>query len=130
MSVKIPEPTIEYQSLNHCQCDFCNTRRAVNEKKWQVSQRALQLQHAKLRNGYGCTAASSKDVAHYTREHNPTCFDPNYPEPVNQTALNANRLTRTKALDKSTTDPSTSSQERSNNKDNALAKSRDNLDKL
>lgn len=75
MSVKVPEQTVEYQSHHHCQCDFCNSRRSVNAKKYGVSQAALSNRDAQ-----------KKKFPNYDNQ-----FDPEYPAPVNQTALNAAR---------------------------------------
>lgn len=66
----------------HCGCDFCSSRRSVNAKKLAVSQRAAQQ-----RSGCNCQC-HSKDGQRGAHE---STFDPEYPEPVNQTALNASR---------------------------------------
>lgn len=91
MSLKAPRETAEYQSHHHCQCDFCNSRRNVNAKKWTVGRRCQMLQHAQLRNGCCCKCHDDLTQCHFAKGNNPTDFDPNYPVPVNQTALNAAR---------------------------------------
>lgn len=91
MSLKAPRETAEYQSHHHCQCDFCNSRRNVNAKKWTVGRRAQMLQHAQLRNGCCCKCHDEMTKCTFAKGNNPTDFDPNYPAPVNQTALNAAR---------------------------------------
>lgn len=90
MSVKVPKETVEYQTHNHCQCDFCSSRRSVNAKKYSVSERAAQLQHAKQRNGCCCACHDAVNATTFAASRGGnTAFDPEYPAPVNQTALNA-----------------------------------------
>lgn len=92
MSVKVPAETVEYQSHNHCQCDFCSSRRSVNAKKLSVSQRAAQLQHAASQNGCCCRCHDAVNASTFAASRNGnTTFDPEHPAPVNQTALNASR---------------------------------------
>lgn len=91
MSVRNPHPTVEYQSHNHCECDFCQSRRNVNAKKLSVSQRALMVQHAQHRNGCCCSCHDAINACTFAKGRHPTTFDPSYPVPVNQTALNAAR---------------------------------------
>lgn len=92
MSLKAPRETTEYQSHNHCQCEFCTSRRNVNAKKWTIGQRAQMLHHAMHRNGCCCKCHDDLTKCTFDLEHNPTDFDPNSPVPVNQTALNALRM--------------------------------------
>lgn len=92
MSLKAPRETTEYQSHNHCQCEFCTSRRNVNAKKWTVGRRAQMLHHAMQRNGCCCKCHDDLTKCTFDLERNPTDFDPNYPVPVNQTALNALRM--------------------------------------
>lgn len=91
MSLKAPRETQEYQSHHHCQCDFCNSRRNVNAKKWTVGRRAQMLQHAQLRNNCCCKCHDELTACTFAKGRHPTDFDPNSPVPVNQTALNAAR---------------------------------------
>lgn len=91
MSLKAPRETAEYQSHHHCQCDFCNSRRNVNAKKWTVGRRAQMMHHAQLRNNCCCKCHDDMTACTFAKGNNPTDFDPNYPVPVNQTALNAAR---------------------------------------
>lgn len=92
MSLKAPRETAEYQSHNHCQCEFCISRRNVNAKKWTASRRANILHHAMFRNGCGCKCHDDLAKCNFDKENNPTDFDPNSPVPVNQTVLNALRM--------------------------------------
>ncbi|CAJ1011161.1 hypothetical protein Q4I28_006474 [Leishmania naiffi] len=68
----------------HCGCDFCCSRRSVNAKKLAASQAAFQHSSAMQRNGCNCDC-HSKGLGGVSS------FDPDYPVPVNQTALNASR---------------------------------------
>lgn len=65
----------------HCGCDFCSSRRSVNAKKLAVSQAIAQK-----RGGCSCECHSRGGSQGGERG-----FDPDYPAPVNQTALNASR---------------------------------------
>lgn len=69
---------------HNCGCDFCTSRRSVNAKKLAVSQAAFQHSGVMQRNGCDC-------ACHTAGQAGATTFDPAYPEPVNQTALNASR---------------------------------------
>lgn len=91
MSVKVPEETVGYQCHTFCQCDFCTSRRGANAKKWAVSQRVAELQHAQQQNGCCCGCHDALNAGTFAKSRNATTFDPNYPAPVNQTALNASR---------------------------------------
>ncbi|KAK7199639.1 hypothetical protein NESM_000009000 [Novymonas esmeraldas] len=68
----------------NCGCDFCGTRRSVNAKKSAVSKAAAQRSTVKQRSGCECDC-------HDDGQTGGSSFDPGYPEPVNQTALNAAR---------------------------------------
>jgi hypothetical protein len=68
----------------HCGCDFCSSRRAVNAKKLSVSQMAAQKRG-------DCTCQCHSKDKQRIRYGASAGFDPDYPEPVNQTALNASR---------------------------------------
>ncbi|KAG5495327.1 hypothetical protein GH5_02983 [Leishmania sp. Ghana 2012 LV757] len=68
---------------HHCGCDFCCSRRSVNAKKMAVSHAAFQRSDAMQRNGCTCNC--------HCNESGGVSFDPEYPAPVNQTALNASR---------------------------------------
>ncbi|KPA84527.1 putative mitochondrial hypothetical protein [Leptomonas pyrrhocoris] len=78
MSAAVMQSTYPTQ---HCGCDFCNSRRSVNAKKLAVSQKAAQ-QRA------DCTCECHTKGR---QQNGGTGFDPEYPAPVNQTALNASR---------------------------------------
>ncbi|KAG5470430.1 hypothetical protein LSCM1_01674 [Leishmania martiniquensis] len=69
---------------HHCGCDFCCSRRSVNAKKLAVSQAAFQRSGAMQRDGCMCNC-------HRKESGDAPSFDPEYPAPVNQTALNASR---------------------------------------
>ncbi|GET91366.1 hypothetical protein, conserved [Leishmania tarentolae] len=68
----------------NCGCDFCCSRRSVNAKKLAASQAAFQRSGIMQRNGCNCCCHSGGPDA-------VSSFDPEYPVPVNQTALNASR---------------------------------------
>ncbi|CBZ29420.1 conserved hypothetical protein [Leishmania mexicana MHOM/GT/2001/U1103] len=68
----------------NCGCDFCRSRRSVNAKKLAASQAAFQRSGTMQRNGCNCCCHSSGPGG-------VSSFDPEYPVPVNQTALNASR---------------------------------------
>ncbi|KAG5496095.1 hypothetical protein JKF63_02393 [Porcisia hertigi] len=68
----------------HCGCDFCCSRRSVNAKKLMASQMALHQSGVMQRNGCNCNC-------HKYGPAGVSSFDPDYPEPVNQTLLNASR---------------------------------------
>ncbi|CAC9523087.1 protein of unknown function - conserved [Leishmania donovani] len=68
----------------NCGCDFCCSRRSVNAKKLAASQAAFQRSGMMQRNGCNCCCHSSGPGG-------VSPFDPDYPVPVNQTALNASR---------------------------------------
>ncbi|ESL08460.1 hypothetical protein TRSC58_03837 [Trypanosoma rangeli SC58] len=88
MSVTVPYGPVQYQSHHHCQCDFCNNRRAVDAKKRGVSTAVAQL-HAsqQQKNTHSSHAEASGKLG--ARNGTPS-FELDDPEHhVNQTELNA-----------------------------------------
>ncbi|KAH9589121.1 hypothetical protein LSM04_002514 [Trypanosoma melophagium] len=89
MSVKVPEESVQYQSHNHCQCDFCNSRRTVNAKKFGVSSRVANLQALQRQNNCCCSCHEVLAGGSLKGKTTPS-FELDHPEHhVNQTALNA-----------------------------------------
>ncbi|KPI89597.1 hypothetical protein ABL78_1262 [Leptomonas seymouri] len=66
---------------HHCGCDFCSSRRSVNAKKLAVSQIAAQQ----------CGECTCQCHKKDRQQNGASGFNPDFPEPVNQTALNASR---------------------------------------
>ncbi|ORC92548.1 uncharacterized protein TM35_000033010 [Trypanosoma theileri] len=94
MSVKVPEESVQYQSHNHCKCDFCNSRRTVNEKKLGVSSRVADLQALQRQNNCCCSCHEVLAGRSLKGKTAPN-FELDHPEHhVNQTELNA-RMGRT-----------------------------------
>ncbi|EPY33258.1 hypothetical protein STCU_02370 [Strigomonas culicis] len=93
MSGKLPSESVEYQykPFNKCQCPYCTKRREANATKFATSQSALRHSYGKSQAGCECLCHSKRNDATYNKSHNATAFDPDYPAPVNQTALNASR---------------------------------------
>ncbi|KAG8348560.1 hypothetical protein ERJ75_000948300 [Trypanosoma vivax] len=55
MSIKVPEEPVQYQCLQHCQCDFCDSRRNVNAKKNAVSKTMSFLRSQQKMNNCCCS---------------------------------------------------------------------------
>ncbi|CCW70535.1 unnamed protein product [Phytomonas sp. Hart1] len=91
MSNKIPQSSVEYQSRNHCQCDFCCSRRALNAKRFGVTALVSRDSNGQLRNSCYCSNPDSINRNTLGKSNGNTNFNPDHPSPVNQTALNASR---------------------------------------
>ncbi|KEG09178.1 hypothetical protein DQ04_05661000 [Trypanosoma grayi] len=88
MSVKVPYESVQYQSHHHCQCDFCNSRRTVNAKKFGVSSTVAQLQALQRKNNCCCSCHEVLASRSLGDKAAPS-FELDDPEHhVNQTALN------------------------------------------
>ncbi|EAN78818.1 uncharacterized protein TEOVI_000826300 [Trypanosoma equiperdum] len=90
MSVKLPHVSVQYQSHQHCQCDFCNSRRNLNAKKSALMTTVSHLREQQALHNCCCQCHDSLSQRNYDRKPQEPSFELDDPEHhPNQTELNA-----------------------------------------